>query len=291
MTQNFKQIISNTFGLLGEKWLENLPEIISALQKKWHLSEIHPISNMTYHFVAKAMKFPNIPVVIKIGCDKKLAIDEAAILNHFKSGIMVGLLDFQVDYNALLLEQVIPGHSLKSFYPQKIDVVMKTYANVIFKMHEHTFPRTEAFPSIAYWLDAFEKVDSKGIIDDQILTSAISKRDQLLSSMKNVKLLHGDLHLDNILENKGEWVCIDPKGVWGEPEFEIAAFDIFAPSEIETISTDVLLYRINKLAKLTLVCSDRLKDWFFIRLVLSAIWSIEDKGDPSIALKLASLLA
>jgi len=78
-------------------------------------------------------------------------------------------------------------------------------------------------------------------IDDQILQSARSKRDVLLSSMDNPKLLHGDLHLDNILSNKKQWICIDPKGVLGESAFEVAAFDIFAPSEIATASTHIFL--------------------------------------------------
>lgn len=44
---------------------------------------------------------------------------------------------------------------------------------------------------------------------------------------KNVKetfLLHGDLYPDNILSSQRGWLVIDPKGVIGEREFELAAF-------------------------------------------------------------------
>lgn len=76
----------------------------------------------------------------------------------------------------------------------------------------------------------------------------------------------------------------------GEIEFEVAAFDIFAHSELSTASTRVFLSRIDQLAKATQIDPTRLKSWFYVRLILSAAWSIEDKGDPSKALKLACLL-
>ncbi len=286
LTASFKQNISATFGKSGQDWLQELPNIVLKLKERWGLSGIDPFPNMTYHFVAKATQFPNISVVLKIGCDKKHMQYEDALLKHFQGEGAVRVLDFQKDLNALLLEQANPGHTLKSFYPSKLDMVMNVYGNVVHKIHSHTLGNTNRFPSISQWLEALDKAD----FDTQLLHSAKNKRDALLSTMNSLKLLHGDLHLDNILENDGEWICIDPKGVLGEPEFEAAAFDIFAPSEIATASTPLFLERIDKLAKVMHLAPDRLRDWFFVRLVLSAAWSLEDGGDPSKAIKLATLL-
>lgn len=243
---------------------------------------------MSCHFVAKAVQSPDTPVVLKIGCNKSLILNEAAVLRHFKGSGSVRILALEADFNALLLEQAIPGHSLKIFYPHKIDMVMSAYANVIHKIHRYPV-HEQAFPSVAKWLDSLDKINSSAI-DDQILQLAKGKRNALLATMQAPRLLHGDLHLDNILENAGEWICIDPQGVLGEPEFEVAAFDIFAPFEIDTASTHLFSERMCTLAKITNLNPDRLKDWFFVRLVLSAAWSIEDKGNPETALKLASLL-
>ncbi len=37
-------------------------------------------------------------------------------------------------------------------------------------------------------------------------------------------MLHGDLHHDNILQNGNYWVVIDPKGLIGEPAYEVSSF-------------------------------------------------------------------
>jgi streptomycin 6-kinase len=44
----------------------------------------------------------------------------------------------------------------------------------------------------------------------------------LCSSQRYRRLLHGDLHHGNVLhDSERGWVAIDPKGVLGEPEYEI----------------------------------------------------------------------
>lgn len=54
----------------------------------------------------------------------------------------------------------------------------------------------------------------------------------MLSSRKPFIFLHGDLHQDNILKQGNGWLAIDPKGVIGEAEFEIAAFDFMYIREL-----------------------------------------------------------
>lgn len=48
--------------------------------------------------------------------------------------------------------------------------------------------------------------------------------EKLFGSMGDQRFLHGDLHHFNVLKSQDGWVPIDPKGVWGEAEFEAAAF-------------------------------------------------------------------
>lgn len=291
LSPSFIQTISNTFGNNGQSWLETLPDLLLTLKKKWELSDLKPIPNMSYHYVAKAIQHSNSPVVLKIGCDKQLMLREATTLEYFHGIGAVKIVAFAENFNALLLEQAIPGHSLKSLYPLEMDRVMNAYATVVHNINRRPLQKNEKEPffALAKWLEAFDKAEAS-IIDPKILQIAKNRREALLSTIKYPKLLHGDLHLENILENQGKWICIDPQGVIGEIEFEVAAFDIFSLSEIQTASTNLFLDRIDKLAVATNLASDRLKDWFFVRLVLSAVWSIEDKGDPSKALKLAALL-
>lgn len=266
-----------------------LPTIVSELKRKWDLSEVIPVANMSYHYVAKAIQFSERPVVLKIGCDEQLIKKEASVLKANNSGKMVSLLDERPEFNALLLSQAQPGTALMEIYPQELDDVMQEYANLILNLHKYVEIDKSHYPHISEWLEPLNRTRPK-CISKELFSIAKAKKDQLLFSMSKPRLLHGDLHLDNILNQGANWVYIDPKGVWGELEFEIAAFDIFAPSEVKQATASVFLMRIHKLADLTHTQPDRLVDWFFVRLVLSAVWSIEDQGDPSVALKLALLL-
>jgi streptomycin 6-kinase len=281
--------IINIYGETGKKWLLDLNQTIKVLQKYWNLKEIESVNNLTYNYVARALDYKNNHVILKIGIDKKNINDEIKALKYFFNNGSIGLLDYNQEYNALLLEQAIPGITLKSLYPQKFDFVMDNFLLTISKLHNHSLPQNNNFPSVEYWLESIDKVKSNEI-PKNLLDKAIKLKTSLLSSMKNEKLLHGDLHLDNILQNDNEWLAIDPKGIIGDVEFEIAAFDFIANSELCDATSVMLNERIERIANKAKLSVQRIKDWTFVRLILSAAWSIEDKGDPSKAIKLAQLI-
>jgi len=191
--KHFETTILNTYGIHGKQWLQKLPEIIRELQKRWHLSEILPVKNMTYHYVAMARSSENNPVVIKIGPDKNAIRNEASILTLFKGKGYVRLLDYCSEYNALLLEQATPGKTLKSLYPQKLDFVMKEYVNVVKRIDKPVEPLDE-FPTVASWLKALDKANFPAH-EATLLQTAISLKEKLITSTVSRKLLHGDLHL------------------------------------------------------------------------------------------------
>lgn len=101
--------------------------------------------------------------------------------------------------------------------------------------------------------------------------------------------LHGDLHHDNILKNDGQWLAIDPKGIIGDPAFEIAAFDFMYITELANTMNvkNIFASRVALLAKKADLDAQRIKDWVFVRLILMVAWLIEDNGDPGWAIRLA----
>lgn len=286
--KEFKKIIISTFKKRGEAWLSNLDATICFLKDFWHLSNIHPVSNMSYHYVAKAIKENSTPVVLKIGCDPKLTQKELELLKIFNGRGAVQYLDYHPKYNALLLEQAIPGISLKNFYPNDIEYVIHSYVFVANHLHIDNHSNIKTQP-ISNWLKALDRCKSDQM-PKEILQKAKSLRNKLLETQSNQVLLHGDLHLDNILKHENNWLAIDPQGVIGERAFEYAAFDFVDSKELRTITSEKFLKRIELLAKKAELSFERLKDWVFVRLVLSIAWSIEDKGDPAQGIFLAQLL-
>ena len=150
---------------------------------------------------------------------------------------------------------------------------MDNFLLTISKLHDHSLPDNNNFPSISSWLESIDKIQSN-VIPKKLVDKAITLKASLLSSMRNKKLLHGDLHLDNILQNNNEWLAIDPKGIIGDIEFDIAAFDFIANNELNDATSSMFNERIEKIANKSKLSSQRIKDWTFVRLILSAAWSI-----------------
>ena len=64
--KTLSQNITNLYGSKGTDWIDNLPAIVTALINHWGLSEVTPVSNMTFNYVAKAILNAKEPVVLKI---------------------------------------------------------------------------------------------------------------------------------------------------------------------------------------------------------------------------------
>ena len=94
-------------------------------------------------------------------------------------------------------------------------------------------------------------------------------------------LLHGDLHHENILsdEERG-WVGIDPKGVIGEPAYEVGALlRNIKPSLLhEGNLQQICDRRAAILAEELGFERERIIGWGFAQAVLSAWWDYEDHG-------------
>ena len=130
-----KQNITNIFGEEGKNWIANLPVIISELTSYWELKQVTPVNNMTFNYVAKAMTSANQPVILKISCDEKSLSYEIQALKYFDGNGSIRLISHHPAHHALLLQQAVPGETLKSLYPSKIEYVMDSYVDTMKKLH------------------------------------------------------------------------------------------------------------------------------------------------------------
>ena len=102
-------------------------------------------------------------------------------------------------------------------------------------------------------------------------------------------LLHGDLHHYNILEDaRRGWLAIDPKGVLGERAFEAGAMLRNPLGEMRQFADAAIISRRTAiLTELLGLDRQRILGWAFSQAVLSALWSIEDGGEPDQGLAMA----
>lgn len=290
--EKLKANVINIFGDSGKAWLDNLAPITSELARYWALKHISPIDNMTFNYVAKAITDQNQPVVLKICCDKEIYKGEKSALEYFNGYACIKLLGSHEGCNALLLQQAIPGLTLESLYTSQEKAVMDCYTSTMLKLHNKGLAPHHNFPHIREWLTAIDYLRSDQL-PHNILQNAKYLKENLLSSIRSEIILHGDLHLDNILKDGDGWLCIDPKGVIGEQEFEIAAFNFIRNIELENKANIKELFdrRINYLARKSKLSAERIKHWVFVRLILMAAWQIEGNSDPGWAINLAKILS
>ena len=100
--------------------------------------------------------------------------------------------------------------------------------------------------------------------------------------------LHGDLHHDNILSSDRGWLAIDPKGLIGDPAYEVAnvfinpvdGLQIAADPRRIAARADILSQRLGYSRK-------RILGWAAAHAALSACWTLADGN--SITAQLACL--
>lgn len=277
MTATFKKNILDTYGEAGKIWLKNLPEIVNQAKETYGLSKLAPVNNLSYHYVLSGSQ-GHLPIILKLGFDSQVLHQEALALNAF-----TGLGAIKVLAQAeglLLLERAVPGTPLTSYFPSKDNATLPIFCKVMKRLH--TAPISGAhFPTVKEWLSA---LDRNWEIPIHYLEKARKLKDSLLATASSPVLLHGDLHQDNILENGNEWVVIDPKGVIGEPAYEIAAFirnPLPALPDSEQ-AKDIIEGRILYFSKTLHLTRERISAWCFVQAVLSWIWAVEDNSDTKL---------
>jgi streptomycin 6-kinase len=180
---------------------------------------------------------------------------------------------------AMLLECARPGNSLADMALNGSDAeATEILAGVIEKMSARVMPL--GCPTVEAWAKAFARYLATGQqqIPSRLVKSGQRVFEDLCGSQSRRRLLHGDLHHDNVLfDSERGWLVIDPKGVVGEIEYEVGAIlrnpfaspEVFlAPSTIER-RLEQLTNRLNLDYEPTLA-------WSFAQAVLSAIWLVED---------------
>jgi streptomycin 6-kinase len=209
--------------------------------------------------------------------------------HEWRSGEIVGAFGgravvtvFEVGEGAMLLEQLRPGDPLRALVVRgEDDLATSILAETIASMSPSACP--EWVPTVAEWGQSFPSYrrSQDARVPAALVTAAERVYGDLCGSQKHVRLLHGDLHHDNVLHDHARgWLAIDPKGVRGEVEFEIGAAlrnpcdrpDRFA-------HPDVIDRRIDCFARRLGVDPARVLKWSFAQAVLAVIWEIED-GAP-----------
>ena len=180
-----------------------------------------------------------------------------------------------------LMEQLDPATPLSTLCRRGDDEEATRFlASVIRAMSPTATP--PGMPSIRDWSEAFDRyAASRGeAISGDLVADARRVYLELCESQQNPRLLHGDLHHDNVLFDSGRgWLAVDPKGVVGELEFEVGAA-LRNPIDMPDLfgSPEVIQARVRILEHELRLDRRRILSWAYTQAVLAAIWLVEDEG-------------
>lgn len=273
-------------GVHGEKartWLKRLPIIIEQCRQQWSLSNIAPLPDLSFNIVASAVRYDETDVILKLGVPNPELTCEIAALRHFNGKRTVRLLEADAQQGALLLERLRPGKMLAWLDDDdKATHIAASIMRSLWKPVSSPSP----YPTVAKWASGLERFRKRfkgktGPIPEHLVEHAEALFEELLTSMQQPVLLHGDLHHYNILSHGSEWVMIDPKGVIGETAYDTACF-LYNPIPHflnRTNPRKVMSRRIDIFCEKLGFERDRLLAWGLCQTVLGAWWCVEDDDD------------
>ena len=271
---------------------------LTRAAERWGLTLEEPYADVyPGNLVYRCALRDGTPAVIKTEPDR-LAGDEFlpgldALLVYGGHG-MVRVLEAARDDRVVLMERVVPGQTL---WRAPIDDALEALASVMSKLRAlppegHAFPAARSYQRA--WPNHRRLYGGAGPIDADLFEIGERLFIELCDSSAASVVLHGDLHYGNVLSSDREgWLAIDPKGVAGEPSYEVGDLFRNRVDELYESSDPVraMRRRVDTVADLTGFDRERIRGWALVQAVLSEVWTADDPSRASdVDLRSARLL-
>jgi len=266
----------------GIRRLRALPRKLEALASRWKLEIGEPFDYESLSYVAAAMRETGEKAVLKVELLRGELKSEIAALRFWNGGTAVRLLEADERMGALLLERLEPGDCLVGVPEDEACSIAASVMRGLWKPP----PSRRGFPEVTGWCKGFGRLrefygGGTGPFPALAVETAERLAQDLASERTGSMLLHGDLHHFNVLRaERLPWVAIDPKGVVGDPAFEVGPF---LANEWQSSADPAALAarRLDAFASELGIERRRLRAWALVHAVLSAWWGVEDQGSCS----------
>jgi streptomycin 6-kinase len=280
----FATFIADYFGERGEAWLAELPDLLAQYARAWELDLLPPFADLSFHYVAPVLRMDGSAAVLKLGVPEEESRTGIAFLRLCDGNGAVCLLEADDERCVLLMERASPGIPLTRL---EDDDAATAIAADLMRLLWRPAPATHSFIPLARRLGAMRRLGAisrkyklggaAGPLLVAMLTRAQGLADDLLVSAPDERVLHGDLHHDNIVSaQRAPWLTIDPKGLVGDPGFDTGALmnNPYGRMETWTAPARHFARRADILAERLSYPRERILAWSYIQAVLSLGWEV-----------------
>jgi streptomycin 6-kinase len=293
--ESLKATIERVYGETGRQWLVTAPALLNECRMRWSLELDEPFANLSYNFVIPGRTSAGREIVLKVGVPCTELLAETAALSLFDGVGAVRLLDHDAARGMLLIERVTPGIPI---YQLHGEVEATKSAAALMRRLWRVPPQQHSFPSLAIWFRAFSRLrdgfgGGTGPFPSEVIEEAEHQFSKLNASSTGNVILHGDLHHENILSSASDgWLAIDPKGICGDPGYEVGSFMLNQlPADASDAETMTILdQRLSIFSAELEIPRERLAGWAFCHAVLSALWNFEESTEWLSTIRLAEML-
>ena len=225
LTHTQAQRFINKLG--AERYNERI-RVVEKYRAQWELSEItfeQSLSVNSLIFYAVSKRYGNVILKILINSEFDEDTKEIMSLLRFQGENFCKLYEYSLEDKVYIMERIIPADTLYESAGREERIKI---AGAIFKGLRKPDLPDRIFPTYTEWFEAGkEGTKNRKDCEDlrQYLESAESMLKEICRKYPRKVLLHGDLHHENILKNEnGGYTVIDPKGVVGDPVFDLSRF-------------------------------------------------------------------
>ncbi|MFF8966242.1 aminoglycoside phosphotransferase family protein [Streptomyces globisporus] len=274
------------FGEEGRAWIAGLPRLAADLLERWQLRRDGVIRSGQASLVLPVLRHDGTRAVLKLQLPREETTAALIGLRTWNGDGMVRLLDHDPASSSMLLERLDGARTLASIDDD--DVAMGILAGLHARLVAVPAPQglrglgevaaamLEQVPqAVARLTDPADRDLLRG------WASAVAE----LADEPGDRLLHWDLHYDNVLAAEREpWIAIDPEPLAGDPGFDLWPAldsrwdDVVAKGE----PLRVVRRRFDLLTDTLGLDRARAAGWTLGRLLQNALWDIED-GEPRLA--------
>jgi streptomycin 6-kinase len=258
--------------------MTNFRSTLQHYLARWNLSDAQPLAQTpTSHIYT--VTHGNTKVVLKIltpyGVEERMG---ALALRHFDGRGAVRLL--RSDDDAQLLEYA-DGENLTGLVTCGQDeAATAIIGDVINALHTNHSAPPDGIRTLREWFRALflqaEQDRKKG--RDTILIHAAHIAETVLAQPYEPRVLHGDIHHENIRQSSRGWLAFDPKGLYGERTYDLANTLCNPSPDYGVVAADEgrILRNATILAEKCSIERSRVLLFLYLYACLSASWVLEE---------------
>jgi streptomycin 6-kinase len=271
---------ARAFGAEGGAWLAALPALAGEFLDRWGLERDGEPGSGEASLVLPVLRADGTRAVLKLQMPRQETTAAVIGLRTWNGGGMVRLLDHDPGSGAMLLERLDGARTLASV--EDDDVAMGILAGLQARLVAVRAPQgllglgdiaTEMVGRVPGAVAALADRDDRRLL--RAWASAVAE----LAGEPGDRLLHWDLHYDNVLAAEREpWLAIDPEPLAGDPGFDLwPALDSRWEDVVAKGGTGrVVRRRFDLLTEALGLDRARAAGWTLGRLLQNALWDIDD---------------